>query len=266
MNLNQLYKHFAQHQESTWIMQPYNAKRLYDFIMKNPIKRVLGLGTGIGLSDAVVALAWLHKGEKEGHLDSIEQYDKCIKLANELIPAELKAFITIIKSDPMVWETDKIPYQPMSIYKDPELMYEVNIGGVLATQPKLAYDLIINDGPSPFMDGENYLELPNGTIQKFTIEDKIKPGTKIIYDGRVTSLNMLERYLGNNYFLTFVPPRGEDFVVLEKKDAPLIIRDDKLVAMKQQTIYFKNHEENIISSDKQSASGETTNSIEGATK
>jgi len=206
-------------------MQWPNAQRLYDFILKNPIERVLGLGTGIGLSDAVIALAWEHKGIK-GHIDSIEQYDKCIKLANELIPVELKEYIEIHKSEPEVWSTPEIPYQFFSVYK------------TLPEPPEGGWELICNDGPSPFMEGENYLDLPNGTIQKMILEDKIKVGIKIIYDGRVVSLKILERYLGDNLSLLFIPPRGEDFVVLERNDKPLIVRDDKLDAMRNQTTYF----------------------------
>jgi hypothetical protein len=250
MELKQLYLKFRTHPEGTWIMQWANAQRLYNFILNNPIKRVLGLGTGVGLSDAVVALAWLHKKETDCHLDSIEQYDKCIKLANELIPEDLKSFIEIHKSEPKVWESDKMPYNPTSIY-------EMELSG--------DYDLIINDGPSPFMLNNNYLDLPNGTIHKMILEGKIKAGTKIIYDGRVTSLKLLERYLGDNLSLIFLPPVGEDFVVLERNDKPLVVRDDKLDAMKSQTLYFKNHE-NTISSDQQSPSSETADTSEGAKK
>ena len=230
--LKKLYKSFLKSPESQWIMQWPNAVDLYNFILNNPIKRVLGLGTGVGLSDAVIALAWKTKGEKDGQLDTVEQYDKCIKLAKEMIPAELQTYIKFHKSEPEVWTTDKIPYQHFSVYKE------------LPEQPEGGWDLICNDGPSPFVDEKgNYADLPNGTIHKLTLEDKIRPGTLVIYDGRISSLQLLERYFDSCYLMVKVPQRGSDFNLLERKNCPVVVKDSKHEAMVNQTIYFKNHEE-----------------------
>src|SRR3990167_7340608 len=98
MTLKNLYTLFAKHNESKWIMQPYNAQLLYQFVKEHSIKNVLDLGCGIGCSASVIALALKDKGEG-GHIDSVEQFDKCIKIANELIPQELKEYITIHKSE-----------------------------------------------------------------------------------------------------------------------------------------------------------------------
>ncbi len=228
MNLKSLYSIFARHPEGQWIMQWPNAQDLYNFIKNNKIKRVLSLGTGIGCSDAVVALSFEDKGEKEGMIDSIEQYDKCIKIANQLIPENLKKYINIHKSNPKVLVSEKVPYQFLSIYEK---------------IPDEQYDLIINDGPSPFLDElGNFAELPNGTIHQMLSENKINPGTFIIYDGRVSSLSLLERYFGNNFYLIKVPPKGSDFVVLQRKEGELIVEDERLKAFNQNSNYFKNHE------------------------
>lgn len=232
MNLKALHNHFISHPESRWIMQYSNAVDLYNFIKNNPIKRVLGLGTGVGFSDAVVALAWKDKGV-EGELDSLEQYDKCIKLAGKLIPDELNKYIKIHKVNPTTFTSDKMPYQILSVYDQ---------------IPDNDYDLIINDGPSPFLDSEgNFAELPNGTIQQMTIDGKIKPNTFVIYDGRVSSLSILERYLGENFYLVKIPPRGSDFVILQKKDCPLIVKDERLKGYQKNSTYFKNHEKDSVS-------------------
>ncbi len=104
---------------------------------------------------------------------------------------------------------------------------------------------------------QHYLELPNGTIHKLTLEGKIKSGTKIIYDGRRQSLQLLERYLSDNYYYIQVPERGSDFVVLERKENELMVKDDRLEAMKKQTTYFKNNEQknekNMLSSEQPSS-------------
>jgi hypothetical protein len=91
------------------------------------------------------------------------------------------------------------------------------------------------------MEGENYIDLPNGTIHKLLLENKLKAGTKIVYDGRKRSFNLIERYFSDNFYLLFVPPRKEDFYVIERKDNELNIKDALFEAMKAQTTYFKGH-------------------------
>lgn len=254
--LRDLYNSFTKSPEAAWIMTFPNAVDLYNFITQCPIKKVLGLGTGIGLSDAIIALAWKNKGEKEAKLITVEQYDKCIRLAKELIPKELQTYIEFFKSEPTVWANDKLPYLYFSVYKElPSIE-----GG---------FDLIINDGPSPFVDAKGYyVDIPNGTIHKLTLEDQIKPGSYVIYDGRVSSINLLERYFDKCYYICTVPKLGSDFFLLERKSSPVEVLDVKYEAMKNQTIYFKNHEEqkNIVSSDKQSPSGKTETPVAGTEK
>jgi len=193
---------------------------LYNFLKKHPIKRVLDLGTGISLSASVCALALKDKGE-EGHIDTVEQFDKCIKLAEELIPEELKPYITIHKSDVKVWQHPQIPYQFFSNY---------------TTIPEGDYDLIINDGPPYFMEGETFVDLPNGTITEMM--DRIKPGTFVAWDGRIQALQLLERYFADNFEIYRVAQRGDDFNILRRLDTPPTFRDDRLLGIKD-TGYFK---------------------------
>ena len=149
MKIESLYKLFKSHPESNYIMEYQNVVLLYKFIKNNPIKRILDLGTGLGLSASVCALALKDKGETDYHIDSLEQFDKCIKIADKLIPLELKEHITIHKSETKVWQHPKIPYQFFSNYE---------------TLPEGDYDLIINDGPCFWLEGDTFVDLPNGTI------------------------------------------------------------------------------------------------------
>ena len=71
MQLQSLFNYFKSHPESSWLMEPQNCQKLYEFVMKHPIKNVLDLGTGIGLSASVVALALKDKGEKDFRIDSL---------------------------------------------------------------------------------------------------------------------------------------------------------------------------------------------------
>jgi len=207
-------------------MEWSNAEELYADIVDNPhIKRVMDFGTGIGCSAAVISLAFQKRGEKNYHIDSLEQYDKCVKLANELIPKELKENITVIKTEGKIWTTDYIPYTSFYNYKD---------------VPGWDYELIINDGPAPWLneDKRNYIDLPNGTITEALIDEKIKAGTLIAWDGRLTALRILERYFGDNFYLTHPAklPNG-DFNVIERKDNKLEFSDTRLKTA-QQLGYF----------------------------
>lgn len=236
-----------------------NAQYLYKFIKENPVKRVLDLGTGIGASAAVMALAFQDKGETDYHIDTVEQYDKCVRLANQLIPEELRKNISFHEVKPTVWEHEKIPYQYFSIYQ---------------TLPEGEYDLIVNDGPAPWLDEKKgYVDLPNGTIHKLVSEGKLKPGTKVVYDGRLTSLKLLERYFAGNFTLNFVPPRGMDFYVLERKENELEVKDERYHEVEKQTPYFKNHQvetkeelkhEDTLPINEQSPPSEATDTAQGA--
>lgn len=232
MTLQNLYKIFKSSPESRWIMEAPNTQVLYKYIQEKPIKKVLDLGTGIGLSSAVVALALKDKGEVEYHIDTIEQNEKCINIAKELIPEELKEHITFHKSRAIIWQTDLIPHQSFSVFD---------------TLPIGDYDLIINDGPAPFMEGEHYIDLPNGTITKLLLEEKLKPNCLIAWDGRQSMLVLLERYFGDNFYLTRVAQRGDDLNIIKRKDNPVIFKDSKLEAMKNST-YF--NEKDSIHSNK----------------
>lgn len=229
MNIKTLYNIFRNHPESSWILVQYNAEQLYKFIAEHNVSKVLDLGTGIGLSAAVMALAFKDKKVEDYKIDTIEQFEKCIRIAKELIPKELQTNINFIQSDAIAWETKEIPYTHLSIYKELPEPFD--------------YDLIINDGPAPFIEKEQYVDLNNGTIHKLTLEGKIKSGTFVIYDGRIQSLQLLERYFADNYQLFKIPPRGQDFVVLQRIENELVFRDDRFEQIKNKTTYFKNYEQ-----------------------
>jgi hypothetical protein len=206
-----------------------NAVDLYNYIKEHDVKKVLDLGTGVGFSASVMALAFKDKGVEDYHIDSVEQFDKCIALANQLIPKELKKNLIIHKSEVAVWSSDTMPYQYFSVYEK---------------VPEGDYDLIINDGPAMWMEKGNFIELPNGTIQKMLLEGKLNPGVKIVYDGRIRSLKLLERYFSENFVFVHLPKPPRDFFVLKRADNPVKVGDDRHEIMKN-TTYFKNHENPI---------------------
>ena len=222
MNIKSLYSLYANHPEGQWVVVPENAESLYKFVKEHPIKKVLDLGTGIGCSASIIALALKDKGETDYHIDSVEQWEKCVKIASDLIPTELKEHITIHQSPVKVWQTEKIPYQYFSTYE---------------TLPEGEYDVILNDGPAPMLENDHYIELPNGTITKLLLEGKLKPGTFIIWDGRISALQALERYYGGNFYLA--QHTAPDFNVLERKEGEVVFEDIRKENIEKTSTYFK---------------------------
>src|SRR3990167_465746 len=187
MNFQSLYNKFYTHKEGFWIMKPENAQALYKFVKEHDIKNVLDLGTGIGCSAAVIALALKEKGV-EFHIDTVEQDEKCVNLAKELIPQELQENISIFHQPVKVWNHEKIPYTYFSTFAElPEVA-----GG---------YQLVVCDGPGPYLESGNYIDLPNGDVLKMLFEDKVKPGTFIFFDGRIQALSYIERYFAENFYI-----------------------------------------------------------------
>ena len=220
MTLESLYKYYSSHPESAWIMQPENVRYLYQYIKNNPIKKVLDLGTGISLSTATIALAMKAKGETDYEIHTVEQTEKCFNLAQELIPPELKEHTTFHLAHPMVWQTELIPYQYLSRF---EKLPEEPVGG---------WDLILVDGSGPFLEGEHYIDLPNGDVMKLLLEKKLKPGTLVAWDGRWQALKLLERFFSDNFYLAF-SGEGSDFKVLEVKETEPRFNDAAFKRMKE---------------------------------
>ena len=228
-------------------MEFANASELYKFVKTHSIKRVLDLGTGIGVSPAVVALAMEHKGETDYHIDSIEQFGKCVKIAKELIPEELQKHLLIYHSPVKIISFPEIPYQYFSTY---------------ASLPEGDYDLIINDGPGMFLENGNLIDLPNGTITQMLRDGKLKPGTFIAWDGRIHMLKLLSRFYKDNFEM--IPFPGTDLNILVRKDNPPTLRDNALEEIKTLTTYF--NEENTFTTNSTPSQSEAVSPNTGTTE
>lgn len=232
MNLKTLYSLFKQSKESDWVMEFPNCVALYKFCKEHDIKRVLDLGTGIGVSSAFIALALNEKGV-DYHIDSIEQFDKCVDLAPKLIPQELQKNLTIHKSNAVVWADPKAPTVLYSVYE------------TLPPEPENGWDLIVNDGPSFWRENDYLVDLPNGTITKLLLKGKIKPNTFIVWDGRLSMLSLLEKYYSDNFEI-YRParPNQDDMNILRRLDNEPKFQDEKLKVMLEQTVFF-NEKDNL---------------------
>ena len=161
LSLKTVYNHFASSRHSNWVMVPENAERLYRFVRENDIKQILDLGTGIGISASVCALAFKDKGVEGARIHTVEQSEKCIKLAQKYIPEELLSLIEFHLIEPTIWESKDIPYHFFSIYKE------------LPEQPEEGWDLIIVDGSGPFVIESN--DEPRKVGEKKNLSQGILP-------------------------------------------------------------------------------------------
>ena len=217
LNLRSLYNYYAKHPESTWIMQPDVAPHLYKFIKANNFKKILDLGTGIGCTAAIIALTLEEKGVKDYEIHTVEQYDKCRKIAEDIIPKILKKNITFYTSEAIVWKTQKIPYRNFLIYKE---------------IPEGDFDLILVDGPGEFVENKKLINLPSGDVLKMHIEDKIKPGTTVAWDGRIASLQFIEKFFADNFYIVPISSRI-DFNVIERKEGKVSFHDELYEGMEK---------------------------------
>lgn len=210
MSLTALYSAFASHKEARWILKPGSASKLYGFVKETQPKKILELGTGIGLSTAVVALALEKAGVKDYEIHTVEQTEKCYKLAQELVPEELRRNVKFYRVDAVLETLPDIPDSVFSCFRE---------------LPEGEWDLIIMDGPGPFLSNDKLIEALNGDVVKMHIAGKIKPGAKLYVDGRVTALSILERFYSDNFLLLTAP--GHPSAALERKNNSVRFKDDK---------------------------------------
>jgi len=217
-SLKTLYDYYVQRPESKWSLNPLTARYINKFVKENKIKKVLDLGTGIGCSAAITAYTLLDKGVEDFEIHTVEQNEKIYKIAQEIMPEKFKKYVKFYLSEPIVWETEKIPYQYFSIFKE---------------LPEIDFDFVFVDGTGPFLLENNLIDLPNGDVMKLFLENKIKAGTLIAWDKRLKSIRFLERYFADNFYLTF-QEQDIDFNVLERKEGEVIFRDDELKNFQQE--------------------------------
>ena len=78
-----LYQYFAAHDESLHIVSELDAAILYNLVLKYKPKNCIDLGSGLGTSAAMVAMAMEHNNF--GHVQSFEQLKWMADEANKII-------------------------------------------------------------------------------------------------------------------------------------------------------------------------------------
>lgn len=169
--LNELRRLF-QGAESNWIISFEDCVKLDKIIKKYKVKNILELGTGIGSS----ALSMAYSLPADGHIDTVEQFEKCIKRAQQIIPSEYKKKIKFYHSDVEIFQ----PFKYLNTLSYKEL-------------PKGDWDLIVIDGPSFKMEGDYLItSLPRGDIIRLI--ENLKDKTFIYIDGSLVTRKLLKRF------------------------------------------------------------------------
>lgn len=198
--LKSVYARFKGHPEGKWIVGKADAVLLYTLMKKYQPKNVLDLGTGIGASTAVIALA-LEAGAK---ITTVEQYEKCIRIAKELIPESFQAKINFVHSDTYAMKHDAISkYLYLSGYQQLPVQYA-------------PFDFVLVDGPGAWLEQGKLVSLPNGDI--VNLLPHLVSGCKVYIDGRKQNTDLYKRFLSK--YLRFVEQIGHN-AVFERTDIPL---------------------------------------------
>ena len=174
-----LWQTFSNHPDGKWVMKIENAVKLYETIKKYQPAQVLELGTGIGCSTAIMASAL-----DNGRIMTVEQNQRLIDVAKELIPFELKQHI-------------QFEYSPVTVIKPINTIDPFRGWMAYLNFPWVDWDFVVVDGPGPFMldiKGTQYcVDLPAGDI--IILMQRLRAGAKVYVDKRKDSVNLYKRYL-----------------------------------------------------------------------
>lgn len=220
--LARVYAIFKNSPEGEWIIGKNDAAKLYELIKTYAPQNILELGGGIGASAAIMALAACH-----GVVTSVEQFQKCIDIAQKITPHELLKKINFIYSEARAFKDDRIsPYQYFSGYKN----LPVQNG---------PFDFVIIDGPGYWLEDGKLVKLPNGDI--INLLPHLAAGCKIYIDGRKQAVGIYKRFL-RSYLSLMV--ENKQYAIFERTSEKLDdmneikIEDAELAMRKATTPYF----------------------------
>lgn len=198
--LAELYKIFQKSPEGRWILGQKEILRLFKLIKQCRPKNMLELGLGIGASAAAMALA----SDGDSKVTSMEQYEKCVRIAQELIPQNLQKKIKMVYSPIYAFKNDAVsPYLYFSGYQN----LPVSDG---------PFDFVLVDGPGAWEEGGKLVKLPNGDL--INLLPHLTPGCKILIDGRKSAVEIYQRFL-SKYLNTI--EETKNYTILERTAKPL---------------------------------------------
>lgn len=192
----QVIREFKEHPEGAWTIGLTDCANIYNLVRQERPKKILDLGSGIGLTSAVAAMA-LKDTNTNGQVFSVEQFEKCLKIQDELTPQDIKKYIKQLHYEIEIFQEDYQFY----------LRYKNLVQG--------DWDIIIIDGPGPIRDGDKVIELPGGDF--FELVKNAEEGTVFYIDQRFEMVKLIRRYTGQ--YLKLIA-QGQGFHILERNQEP----------------------------------------------
>lgn len=173
--IENLYLKFYNHEQGKWVVPIEFVIKVHELIKEYKPTQILELGTGIGALTATMSASL-----ENGMITSVEQNEKILNLAKELIPFSLQDKITFHRVSSAVMRFKEVdPYRYWSGFMP---------------FPWIKWDLVVIDGPGPFLVGDNLVDLPNGDL--INLLPKLAPKTKIIVERRNEARKLYKRFLG----------------------------------------------------------------------
>lgn len=186
--LETIWLKYKGNSEGLWITKMTQVLRLYEYLKHLQPKHILELGTGIGCSAEIMALACPNTS-----VYTVEQNQKCIDAAKILIPERLQEQIYFKLSQVGVLK----PLYGVNPW--------INFQAYITPYDWKDYDFIYIDGPGPFIayktdpetqeKWESLVELPGGDL--ILLLNRMNEGTIVYVDGRKQMVSLYKRHLSH---------------------------------------------------------------------
>ncbi|MDP3661328.1 MAG: class I SAM-dependent methyltransferase [bacterium] len=197
--LRTLYNRFADSPEGAHIISWRDARKLHQAIQQYAPRRVLELGTGIGAASAVIADA-LPVG---GMLTTMEQNEKCVRIATTLIPHGLQKNMRIVRSEAYAFTVSGLP---TGLY----------FSGYKTIPTKNGpFDFVLVDGPAGWVENGAPVKYTNGDL--IMLIPHLAPGCIVYIDGRKTAVKIYLQFFADYFSLVSETPW---YTLLKRTDAP----------------------------------------------
>lgn len=210
---DELYDSFRKIRGGKWVLGYDDWKRVDRIVRQYKPTYILDLGTGIGGSAVCIARA-----SKDAVIHTVEQLEKCIRIAKELIPQEFQNQIIFHHSDIKIVEFPEIPLRRFIQYKN---------------LPQGEWDFILIDGPWLTFENEKLIDLPGSDV--LSLFPGLKTGCLIYLDNRRELRVLMERHL-YSYLDTLA--KDDRFIFWKRNSKPFSGFDDALLEKIKTYGYF----------------------------
>ncbi len=208
-----LYNSFRNRRGGKWVLGYNDWKQLERIMHTYQPALILELGTGIGGSTACIARA-----SQDAKIVTVEQFERCIRTAQSLIPKEYQSRIEFLQRNITIRQLPDIAYRYFLTYE---------------SLPHGKWDMVLVDGPGPILEKERLINLLG--VDLIALIPQLKNGCLVYIDGRRELVDIIKRF-HNQYFDTLDDTNR--FVLLRRNSEPFRGTDDLLLKKLTAQGYF----------------------------